>query len=46
MVIPNTSEQEILELGGEPLEESGFENEKPSPAFQPYGQAAEEGSAQ
>jgi hypothetical protein len=45
MNLPNTSEPEIQALGGEPLEESGFENEKPSPVFQPYEQLGQEGSA-
>ncbi len=46
MNLPNTSEPEIQALGGEPLEESGFESEKPSTAFEPLEQAGEEGSAE
>ncbi len=45
MNLPNGSESEIQKLGGEPLEGSGFEDEKPSPVFQPYDQLGEEGSA-
>ena len=43
MNLPNTSEPEIRELGGEPLEESGLENERPSSAFEPFEQRVEEG---
>ena len=43
---PNTSEPETQELGGEPLEGSGFENESPSSAFTPFEQTVEEGSGQ
>ncbi len=46
MNLANTSEAEIQALGGEPLEGSGFESEKPSSAFEPREQAGEEGSAQ
>ena len=46
MQLPNTSEPEIQELGGEPLEGSGFENEKPSSAFEPFERAGKEDSAQ
>jgi hypothetical protein len=42
MDVPNTSKPEIQELGGEPLDGSGFENENPSTAFEPYEQVAEE----
>ena len=42
----NTSEPEIQEIGGEPLEGSGFENENPSTAFEPHKRAAEEGVPQ
>ena len=34
----NTSEPEIQEIGGEPLEGSGFEAENPSTAFEPHEQ--------
>jgi hypothetical protein len=46
MNLPNASESEIQEVGGEPLERSGFENERPSIAFEPFEEAAEGGSAQ
>jgi hypothetical protein len=46
MLLPNSSEAEILVLGGEPLEGSGFENEAPSSAFEPFEQQVEEGSGQ
>lgn len=36
----------IQELGGEPLDGSGFESETPSEAFEPVEQLAEEGSVQ
>jgi hypothetical protein len=42
----NLSEPEIQEIGGEPLEGSGFENENPSTAFDPNKRAAEEGIPQ
>ena len=44
MNIANTSEREIQELGGEPLEGSGFENERPSSAFEPFEPGIEEAS--
>lgn len=46
MNLPNPTEPEIQELGGEPLEGSGFESERPSSAFEPFKQRAEEGSGQ
>jgi hypothetical protein len=46
MNLVNTSEPEVQALGGEPLEGSGFESEKPSSDFEPLEQAGEEGSAQ
>ena len=45
MNLPNTSEPEIQALGGEPLEGSGFEGEKPSSAFEPFELNTEESSA-
>ena len=46
MHLPNTLEPELHQLGGEPLEGSGFESERPSSAFEPLEQQAEEGSGQ
>jgi hypothetical protein len=46
MNIANVPQSEIQELGGESLEGSGFEDETPSPAFEPFVQTAEEGAAQ
>ena len=46
MNLPNSPESEIQALGGEPLEGSGFENERPSSAFEPVEQRVEEGSGQ
>lgn len=46
MNLPTASEAEIQELGGEPLEGSGFTDEKPSSAFEPFEQRAAEGSGQ
>lgn len=46
MSLPSTSESEIHELGGEPLIGSGFENERPSSAFEPIEQRVKEGSAE
>ncbi len=43
---PKTPEPDIQELGGEPLEGSGFENQSPSSAFTPFEQTAEEGPGQ
>ncbi len=44
MNLPKTSEPEIQARGGEPLEGSGFENESPSSAFEPFEQQVEEAS--
>jgi hypothetical protein len=38
---PNTSEPAIQELGGEPIDGSGFESEEPTDVFQPYEDIAE-----
>lgn len=38
-----TSEQEIQEIGGEPLEGSGFETEDPTTGSESYERSAEEG---
>jgi hypothetical protein len=38
-----TGEAEIREIGGEPLEGSGFETENPSTAFESHEWSAEEG---
>lgn len=45
MNLPNASEPEIQAVGGEPLDGSGFENEKSSSAFETFEQITEEGSA-
>ena len=36
-------EREIREIGGEPLERSGFEAEDPATGFESYQPSAEEG---
>ena len=46
MHVPSTLEPEPQQLGGEPLEGSGFEDERLSSAFEPFDQPAEEGSGQ
>ena len=46
MNLPTASEAEIQELGGEPLEGSGFENERSSSAFEQREQRTEEGIGQ
>jgi hypothetical protein len=38
-----TSESEIREIGGEPLEGSGFETENPATGFESQENSAEEG---
>ena len=38
-----TAEPEIRELGGEPLEGSGFEADEPATSFEPPERSAEEG---
>lgn len=42
----NISEPEIQEIGGEPLEGSGFETENHSTAFESHKRGAEEGIPQ
>ena len=41
-----TSEPEIREIGGEPLEGSGFESEDPATGFESRERSAEEGLCQ
>jgi hypothetical protein len=41
-----TPESEIREIGGEPLEGSGFEAEEPATGFKPRERSAEEGISQ
>lgn len=43
MYLPKTSEPEIRDLGGEPLEGSGFEFEDPAIDFEPDERPGEEG---
>ena len=43
MYSTRTSEPEIREIGGEPLEESGFETEDPASGFESSARSAEEG---
>ena len=43
MYIPTDSETEIQEVGGGPLEGSGFEGETPEPEFESDARSAEEG---
>jgi hypothetical protein len=38
-----TAEPEIREIGGEPLDGSGFETEDPATGFKSYQPSAEEG---
>lgn len=38
-----TAKSEIREIGGEPLEESGFETENPAAGFESGERSAEEG---
>ena len=38
-----TPESEIQEIGGEPLEGSGFETEDPATGFESFERSAEEG---
>ena len=42
MYLPKTPEPEIWDIGGEPLEESGFEIEEPETDFE-FDQRSEEG---
>lgn len=46
MNLPNTSEADLKEVGGEPLAGSGFENERPSSAFEAFEHMAEEDNGQ
>jgi hypothetical protein len=41
-----TAESEIREIGGEPLEGSGFESEAPATGFESYQPSAKEGLGQ
>ncbi len=41
-----TAEPEIQEIGGEPLEGSGFETEAPATGFDSYQPSAQEGHNQ
>jgi len=43
MYIPTDSEAEIQEVGGDPLDGSGFESETPDPEFEIDAHPAEEG---
>jgi hypothetical protein len=43
MYHPTDSESEIQEIGGDPLEGSGFESETPDPEFETSAHSAEEG---
>ena len=43
MNLERTSEPEIREIGGEPLEGSGFETEDPGTGYELYEPSAEEG---
>lgn len=44
MNLPNTSEADLRELGGEPLKKSGVESESSSSAFGQFEQQVEEAS--
>lgn len=46
MNLPNTSEPDVREVGGELLEGSGFESERPSSAFEAFEHMAEEDNGQ
>jgi len=46
MSLSNTPEPEILDLGGEPLEGSGFEFEDPAIDFELHEHSEEEGPIQ
>ena len=41
-----TAEAEIREIGGEPLEGSGFETQEPTTGFESYQLSAKEGRGQ
>jgi hypothetical protein len=43
MYFPTDPTSEIPEVGGDPLEGSGFENEAPDPQFESDSHSAEEG---
>ena len=43
MYTPTDFESENQEIGGDPLQGSGFENEAPDPEFEPDAHSAEEG---
>jgi hypothetical protein len=42
MYLPKTSEPEIREIGGEPLEGSGLETEDPTTGFELHERSVEE----